>query len=60
MIRERKERLDTLKRPRVREGVQHSRETDEITPNSEMDGFASSSFNPSNYQHSQATDVGQT
>ncbi|TQE07992.1 hypothetical protein C1H46_006400 [Malus baccata] len=38
------------------EGVQRSRETDEITPKSEIDSFASSSLNPSNFQHSQATD----
>ncbi|XP_048423923.1 uncharacterized protein LOC125468234 [Pyrus x bretschneideri] len=38
------------------EGVQHSRKTDEITPNSKMDSFASSSFNPSKFQHSLATD----
>ncbi|TQE07991.1 hypothetical protein C1H46_006399 [Malus baccata] len=37
-------------------GVQHSREIDEITPNSEMDSFAFSSFNSSNFHHSQATD----
>ncbi|CAN6716867.1 unnamed protein product [Malus baccata var. baccata] len=38
------------------EGVQHSHETDEITPNSEIDSFAFSSFNSSNFHHSQATD----
>ncbi|XP_068340996.1 uncharacterized protein [Pyrus communis] len=47
-----KRKARSIKEIETAEGVQ----PDETTPNSEMDSFASFSFNPSNFQHSQATD----